>query len=64
MGKKKKTVDTAEEIMTEELSEWERLHAIANGACERARETCSRIIRELDAEIEAMTHKEDTSCTR
>lgn len=64
MGKKKKTVDPAEEIMTEEPSEWERLHAIANGACERAGKTCSRIIRELDEEIEAMTRKEDASCTR
>lgn len=64
MGKKKKAAEPVEEIAAEEPSEWERLHAIANGACERARDTCSRIIRELDAEIEAMTHKEDASCTK
>lgn len=43
----------------EESPEWERLHAIANSACERAREACSRIIRELDTEIGEMTHKEE-----
>lgn len=64
MGKKKRAADPVAEIMTEEPSEWERLHAIANGACERAGQTCSRIIRELEAEIEAMTHKEESSCTR
>ena len=59
MSKKRKAADPVAEITMGESSEWERLHAIANGACERARETCSRIIRGLDAEIEAMTRKEE-----
>lgn len=57
--KKTKTMKEMPPIPDEwaEATDAERLY-------QQARRACSRIIRELDEEIEAMTRKEDASCTR